>query len=139
MFYEKELYHYLILHFPIALFITGYLFDLVFFYNKDNFYSKCGFMLMGCGIITGIISIITGFITDNTLVGHMEEPFPIWTTHGTHMIVSIFIFLCLFILRYYNDKSKKLYFNKMFIVLHTLSILFFMHGAQMGAKLADRL
>ena len=77
MFYEKELYHYLILHFPIALFITGYLFDLVFFYNKDNFYSKCGFMLMGCGIITGIISIITGFITDNTLVGHMEEPFPI--------------------------------------------------------------
>ena len=29
MIYEKEMYHFLILHFPIALFLTAYVLDIV--------------------------------------------------------------------------------------------------------------
>jgi len=139
MLYEKELYHYLALHFPIALFITGYCFDLLFFiYNKYNF-EQFGLWNLGLGIVWGIITIITGFITDNILVGHMESPLPIFTTHGTHMIVSIILFLILFIIRFFyiaylSDKQKNiLYF------FHTLALIFFIHGTHIGAKLADRL
>ena len=36
MVYEKEMYHFLILHFPIALFFTGYVFDIAGYIKSDN-------------------------------------------------------------------------------------------------------
>ena len=136
MIYEKELYHYLILHFPIALFITGYFFDLLYVLIGNDLFYKFGFWNLGIGIITGVFTIIAGFITDNSLVGHMENPFPIWTTHGTHMIISIIIFYIIFLLRFFfaQDINKKYLF-----IIHSLAVMFFIHGAHIGAKLADRL
>ena len=37
MIYDKELYHYLILHFPIAMFIVGYIFDMLSVLFKNDF------------------------------------------------------------------------------------------------------
>ena len=87
MIYEKELYHYLILHFPIALFITGYIFDLLYVAFGNTLFYKFGFWNLGIGIITGFITIITGFITDNSMVGHMANPFPI--SNGEITIPSV--------------------------------------------------
>ena len=98
MLYEKETYHFLVLHFPIALFITGYLFDCVGFLIENKIFSRFGFWNLAMGIFWGIISIITGFITDHEFIGHMDNPFPIWTTHGTHMIFAISFFLIIFII-----------------------------------------
>ena len=97
MIYEKETYHFLVLHFPIALFITGYLFDILGYKLSNHLYSKFGLWNMGMGIFWGIITIITGFITDQD-IGHMDNLFPVWTTHGTHMIcaVSFFILVLVF-------------------------------------------
>tara|TARA_Y100001960_G_C14339944_1_gene664282 strand:- start:64 stop:477 length:414 start_codon:yes stop_codon:yes gene_type:complete len=136
MIYEKELYHYLILHFPIALFIVGYIFDFLHFFIKNDLFDKFGFWNLGLGIITGFIAIITGFITDNAFVGHMEKPFPIWSTHGTHMIVAVIFFYVVFLLRFFFWQT----INKKYIyILHSLATIFFIHGAHIGAKLADRL
>ena len=101
MIYEKELYHYLMLHFPIALFITGYIFDLLYIFLGNSLFYKFGFWNLGIGIITGVFTIIAGFITDNSLVGHMENLFPIWTTHGTHMIAAIIIFYIMIIIMHF--------------------------------------
>ena len=136
MIYEKEVYHYLMLHFPIALFITGYIFDLLHIVLGNSLFYKFGFWNLGIGIITGLITIITGFITDNSMVGHMENPFPIWTTHGTHMITSIIIFYIIFLLRFFFQENIN---KKHLFIIHSLAVLFFMHGAHIGAKLADRL
>ena len=100
MIYEKEMFHYLLLHFPIALFVTGYLFDFISFLKKDNIFYVFSLWNMGMGIFWGILSIFSGFITDWSLYGHMEEPLPIWTTHGTHMIIAIVLFLFLLIVKY---------------------------------------
>ena len=85
MIYEKEMFHYLLIHFPIALFITGYLFDLLSFFKKNIIYNTFSLWNLGMGVFWAILTIISGFITDKSLYGHMESPFPIWTTHGTHI------------------------------------------------------
>ena len=139
MLYDKELYHFLVLHFPIALFITGYLFDCVGFLIGNKMFSRFGFWNLGMGIFWGIISIITGFITDQEFIGHMDNPFPIWTTHGTHMIFAISFFLIIFIMRNLVLRGKMNIPLKIIMILHTLAIMFFMHGTHIGAKLADRL
>ena len=43
MIYDREVYHYLMLHFPITLFIVGYMFDLFSFYKNDLNMEKYGF------------------------------------------------------------------------------------------------
>ena len=61
MIYEKEMFHYLLLHFPIALFATGYLFDLISFFNKNNTFYTFSLWNMGMGIFWGLLSIFSGF------------------------------------------------------------------------------
>ena len=138
MFYEKELYHYVILHFPIALFITGYMFDIIGNFKSDLIYTKFSFWNLCLGIFWGILSIISGFLTDQ-LIGHMDSPFPLWTTHGTHMIIAVILFIFLLIIKILNSKGKIFVPSVLILILHTLIIVFFIHGAQIGAKLADRL
>ena len=136
MIYEKETYHFLFLHFPIALFIIGYLYTFLAFFLKDDTFHKFGFWNLGLGILFGIFSIITGFITDNEIVGHMDNPLPVLTTHGTHMIVSILLFIIFFIFKVYFRKFIK---EKYFLFMHTILLIFFIHGTHIGAKLADRI
>ena len=138
MIYEKELYHYVILHFPIALFITGYMFDLLGYFKSNSIFSKFAFWNLCLGIFWGILSIISGLITDQ-LIGHMDNPFPIWTTHGTHMIFAVILFTCLFYVKILIFKEKINIPAILILIIHTLVLLFFIHGAHIGAKLADRL
>ena len=139
MIYEKEMFHYLLIHFPIALFITGYLFDLLSFFKKNIIYNTFSLWNLGMGVFWAILTIISGFITDKSLYGHMESPFPIWTTHGTHMIVASIFLLTIFIIKYLKSKDKINLSVKVIIALHTLAVIFFIHGTHIGAKLADRL
>ena len=137
MIYDKELYHYLILHFPIAMFIMGYVFDTLSILLKNDLLGKFSFWNLGLGIITGIFSIITGFITDASSAStHLIEPLNIWNTHGSHMIVAILLFYIIFIIKFYWGSIIN---KKMLFLLHTLVLLFFVHGAHLGAKLAGRL
>ena len=138
MIYDKELYHYLILHFPIALFITGYMFDSFGLYKSNPIYNKFGFWNLCLAIFWGILTIISGFITDQS-IGHMDSPFPIWATHGTHMIVAIILFIFLLILKIASSKEKISIHPRIVLIIHTLILMFFIHGAHIGAKLADRL
>ena len=138
MIYEKEMYHFLILHFPIALFVTGYIFDIVGYIKSVDLYKKFSFLNLIMGVFWGILSIISGFVTDQN-IGHMESPFPIWTTHGTHMITAVILFSFIIIIKNLNQKGKINIPEKFVLLFHTLAIIFFMHGAHIGAELADRI
>ena len=65
--YDKEVYHFLVLHFPIALFITGFIFNVFYLlYYSSDFSERIKeyfIWTMGMGIIWSILSIITGFVT----------------------------------------------------------------------------
>ena len=139
MIYEKEMFHFLLLHFPIGLFITGYFFDVASYFKKNDILNTFGLWYMVMGLFWGILSIISGFITDWSFYGHMENPFPIWTTHGTHMIVSMLFFLFIIVVRYLEKNDRIKLSNTVIILIQTLAISFFIHGTHIGAKLTDRL
>ena len=109
---------------------------ILYVFIGNNLFYKFGFWNLGIGIITGVFTIIAGFITDNSLVGHMENPFPIWTTHGTHMIAAIVIFYIIFLLRFFFEQNIN---KKYLFIIHSLAVMFFIHGAHIGLKLADHL
>ena len=90
-------------------------------------------------ILFSLPTILSGFITDWSLYGHMENPLPIWTTHGTHMIISIFIFIIILFLKYKKDIIDAYFSEKTIFIIHTIAIIFFIHGTHIGAKLAARL
>ena len=132
MIYDKEVYHFLFLHFPIGLLVTGYIFNIFKFILKDGKFDEFISWIMGMGIIFGIFSIITGFITDWDM-GHMDTPFPIFSTHGSLMILCISFFCILFYLKFKKINAK------VFLLLHTIATLLLMYGAHLGAKWADRI
>jgi len=131
--YEKEVYHFLVLHFPIALLVTGYFFDILYSILNKSEYRNYVLWMMGMGIIWGLISIITGYITAIELE-YLDSVFNIFEKkHPTNMILCIVYFIILFILKYKRIN------NKILIFLHTFGIGLLMYGAHLGAKWADRI
>tara|TARA_Y100000994_G_scaffold232330_1_gene219458 strand:+ start:969 stop:1373 length:405 start_codon:yes stop_codon:yes gene_type:complete len=133
--YEKEVYHFLVLHFPIALFVTGFIFNVFYLLNiSSDFSEKIKEYIkwtMGMGIIWSFLSIITGFITALELE-YMESIFDfINKPHAYIMILSTVIFSILFIMK---NIDKKIFF-----VLHLCSIILLIYGTHIGAKWADRI
>ena len=133
--YEKEVYHFLVLHFPIALFVTGFIFNVFYLLNiSSDFSEKIKEYIkwtMGMGVIWSFLSIITGFITALELE-YMESIFDfINKPHAYIMILSTVIFSILFIMK---NIDKKIFF-----VLHLCSIILLIYGTHIGAKWADRI
>ena len=133
--YDKEVYHFLFLHFPIGLFITGFIFHVFYMLNHSVEVSdklkEYIHWTMGMGIIWSILSIITGFITAleleyiNSIFNISDKP------HAYIMILSTVLFSILFSLR---NMDKKIFF-----VLHLGSVLLLIYGTHLGAKWADRI
>ena len=133
--YEKEVYHFLFLHFPIGLFITGFIFHIFYILNHSveaaSKVKEYIYWTMGMGIIWSILSIITGFITAleleyiNSIFNISDKP------HAYIMILSTILFSILFSLR---NMDKKIFF-----ILHLGSVLLLIYGTHLGAKWADRI
>lgn len=56
------LFHPLIVHFPVALWMTGALFDLLFIFRRDQRYAAMARSLIGLGLIAAGPAIIAGWI-----------------------------------------------------------------------------
>ncbi len=52
--------HPMIVHFPIALLIVGFLFDLIGTFVKKDFYSKAGFYLLILGTLGVVAAYFSG-------------------------------------------------------------------------------
>jgi len=133
--YDKEVYHFLFLHFPIGLFITGFIFHIFYMLNHSveaaDKVKEYIYWTMGMGIIWSILSIITGFITAleleymNSIFNISDKP------HAYIMILSTILFSILFSLR---NMDKKIFF-----ILHLGSVLLLIYATHLGAKWADRI
>ena len=131
--YPKEVYHFLVLHFPIALFSTAFIFDFIYVLTDKEEIQNYVCWTMGMGIIWGLISIITGYVTAIEM-GHIDSVYDVFQKeHSRNMIICVFYFIILFILKNKNFNHKILLF------LHTIGIIFLMYGAHLGAKWADRI
>jgi len=131
--YDKEVYHFLFLHFPIALFVTGYLFHVFFIISDKLELKKYMLWTMGMSIIWSVASIITGYITAiemeyiSSLSGVLEKQ------HSYIMILATILFILTFIL------SNKNFNTKVLLFFHSLAVIILLYGTHLGAKWAERI
>ena len=130
--------HPLVIHFPIALFSSAVLFDCVAIVFKNNELLITSWWVMLLALFSSVFAIITGLIDDN-LIGHLFTTLPLWDNHGLMQIISIVIFLSIFIWRTKQPNlfdSKKNVFIYLLIGLANVVILFY--GSHIGAILSGR-
>jgi len=130
--------HPLVIHFPIALFSSAVLFDCVAIVFKNNELLITSWWVMLLALFSSVFAIITGLIDDN-LIGHLFTTLPLWNNHGLMQIISIVIFLSIFIWRTKQPNlfdSKKNVFIYLLIGLTNVVILFY--GSHIGAILSGR-
>ena len=56
------LYHPLIVHFPVALWMTSALFELLYVARRENLYATVARLLIGLGLLGAAVSIASGWI-----------------------------------------------------------------------------
>ena len=117
---DKDTYHFLVIHFPIALFITGFIINCIYIYTEKSHFEEFLKWLMGMGIAWGFVSIATGLLIDWKVI---------FEIHGMLMISTIIYFLFIY---YLNGKRIN---NKLFLFLHTMGIILLIYGAHQGAVL----
>ena len=138
MFISLENFHSILIHFPIALFSTGFLFDILAKLLHNEEFEHVGFWTMCIGIISIPFTIISGiyiFLEEGSLIDFF------YFQHGILISISSLLFLVLFWARIkfqldieYSIKKRYLY-----ICMHTLAISILFYGAHLGAKTAGRI
>jgi len=80
----------MIVHFPIALIIVGFIADTLYiFYKQESWLSKMGFFLMILGTLAAGIAILTGALfTSEPTEGEIVH---IYNLHTTGAMITIFI------------------------------------------------
>lgn len=135
--FSLEQIHNKVIHFPIALLSASVLFNLIGFYSDNKKMYSTSWYLLILGTLSALSAVITGFIADKTQ-GHMSEPFPIFTTHGSTQIFASLLFLSLLIWRYVNIRTEtKPTF--VYLVASIAGILILFYGGHLGAVIAGRI
>jgi uncharacterized membrane protein len=79
----------MIVHFPIALIVVGFLFELFYlFYKKEPCITKVGFLLMIVGTLGAISAFLTGEFFTTELTGSAGE---IQETHELFAIITMVV------------------------------------------------
>ena len=131
--------HPLVIHFPIALFSAAILFDVIFILTNKTENLLVGWWVMLLALISSAVAIATGII-DDTLIGHLGSFFPLWKNHGWVQILSILIFLLVFIWRTKSPYFYQSYrLSRIYIIISGLGVVLLFYGAHLGAKLAGRI
>jgi uncharacterized membrane protein len=98
--------HPMIVHFPIALILVGFLADLAYlFYSKEECLSKAGFYLMILGTLGAAAAFITGhlFTTEPT----QGEIVKVFEQHETAALITLLIMVVASAVRIYAVITKK--------------------------------
>lgn len=130
--------HPLFVHFPIALFSTGLLFDfLAKQLEKDNL-AQVGWWNLLIGNLATVFTVATGFIADS-MMGHMSLPYNPLKTHGFLELAAFTVLLVIAAVRF---RKKMIRYDKgswVLFVVHSLSVMILFYGAHLGAHLANRI
>jgi uncharacterized membrane protein len=89
--FDTDVIHPILVHFPIALVIIGFLADTVFiFYRKEVCLSKTGMYLLFVGTLAAIVTWLSGFLFTSGMsgsAGEMRETHEIFATITLTLLV----------------------------------------------------
>ena len=90
--------HPMIVHFPIALLIVGFLFDLIGVFVKKDFFSKAGFYLLILGTLGVIAAYFSGDLAGDGIseVGALKQALE---THESAALLSLWIMVIASVVR----------------------------------------
>ncbi len=136
--YSLETIHPLLVHFPIALFSTGLLFDILSRLLNNEELDHAGFWTMLMALISSPFTIIAG------IFAFMEEGS--WLDlyqfqHGIIAFISTLFLLVLFWVRikYQLDFRYSYLKRNIYLFLHILAVGILFYGSHLGAMFADRI
>ena len=92
-------------HFPIALLLSGVVLDLYGWRKKRVDLSRVAFGLIVAGVITGLLTIITGVMAYYTVPAHTEAAHERMTLHIWIQSIAIGVFGLMCLLRWKRRKS----------------------------------
>ena len=136
--YSLETVHPLLVHFPIALFSTGLLLDILSKLLNNEELDHAGFWTMLMALISSPFTIIAG------IFAFMEEGS--WLDiyqfqHGILAFISTLLLLVLFgaRIKFQLDFRYSSLKRNIYLFLHILAVVILFYGAHLGAKTADRI
>jgi uncharacterized membrane protein len=89
---NTDIFHPVVVHFPIALIIVGFFIEVIsLFFRSEKCLSKAGFYLMIFGTLGAIVGWATGqFFTDGPTQGEILK---IYNSHKTAALVTMIIMI----------------------------------------------
>ncbi|MGH2405958.1 MAG: DUF2231 domain-containing protein [bacterium] len=96
------LFHSPVVHFPVALWLTSALFDLLHLWTGDGFHSRVAQLLIGLGLLGAMAAVITGFVDYRPLVaeGIGQTFINLHRRHSLFAYASTVVYLVSFLVRW---------------------------------------
>ena len=128
-------FHPMLVHFPIALIMVGFLFDLLsFILKKELWLTKAGFWLEILGMAGAVAAFATGYFLTNQMEGEtgiMREKHELFATFSLVSIIVAVIFRIVF--NYLNKNN--LWFRILNLGLLLISLIFISFTGYLGGSL----
>ncbi|HXF82870.1 MAG TPA: DUF2231 domain-containing protein [bacterium] len=104
------LWHPLVVHFPVALWLTSFLFDLLYLRTQERFYGLAARYLIGLGLLGASLAVVSGFADYRPLVAQgIGQAFV--DRHRLHSLLAYAataVYLALFLLRWRRPVQRGL-------------------------------
>lgn len=102
------LYHPLVVHFPVALWLTSFFFDVLYAGTRERFYTMTSRYLIGLGILAALVAIVLGFVDYRPLVAQgVGQAFI--DRHRVHSLLayaSTLVYAGIFLLRWRGRQAS---------------------------------
>ncbi|HSO85910.1 MAG TPA: DUF2231 domain-containing protein [Draconibacterium sp.] len=103
--FKLEHIHPMVVHFPIVLILTGFLFEVIYlFFRKNNFFQETGFWMLCIGALTVVAAYFSGAFLTKELYGTAGV---IQSTHELFAEFTVFSALIGTTLKVYLKIEKK--------------------------------
>jgi uncharacterized membrane protein len=90
--------HPMLVMFPVALFITGTLFDVIHLFSDNGVFAEVGFWSVTAGLVGAVLAALTGF-TDWTKIPNRTRAKSVGVRHGLLNSFVLLVFLVCWALR----------------------------------------
>jgi len=121
--------------FPIALFITGFVFDVIAVFTDNGTYSQVGFWCVTVGLIGAVLAALTG-VADWSKIPTNTRAKAVGIRHGVLNSVVLVLFLISWALRINAPEHRV---SGFLVVVELVAVAVAGVAAWLGGELVDRL
>ncbi|BCB91683.1 DUF2231 domain-containing protein [Phytohabitans suffuscus] len=127
--------HPMLVVFPLGLFVTGTIFDLIYLVSDNGTFAEVGFWMISAGIIGAVLAALTGF-ADWTKIPSGTRAKRIGRVHGALNSVMLVLFAIAWLVRVGNTDHAA---GGGAFTLEVIAVAVGGGAAWLGGELVDRL